>query len=198
MSCGIEEHLPGEDYRVVSAVFGLTRPGPGWCRRPVGCCSPTRSGPSGWTASCRRRWRRGEAAGRARPGQDGAGSGGRLSRWAGTAWPMSRCCAAEPGVFGLVASDPTVSRTIDALAADATGCWRRSTPPAPRPGRGCGRGRRARPRRRDRRGGPMVIDMDATLVTAHSDKQRRGANVQAGLRVPPVVGVRRPRRRRDR
>ena len=27
---------------------------------------------------------------------------------------------AEPGVFGRVASDPTVSRTIDALAADAT------------------------------------------------------------------------------
>jgi len=26
---------------------------------------------------------------------------------------------AEPNVFGLVASDPTVSRTIDALAADA-------------------------------------------------------------------------------
>lgn len=27
---------------------------------------------------------------------------------------------AEPGVYGLVASDPTVSRTIDALAADAS------------------------------------------------------------------------------
>jgi hypothetical protein len=27
---------------------------------------------------------------------------------------------AEPGVFGLVASDPTVSRTIDRLARDAT------------------------------------------------------------------------------
>ena len=26
---------------------------------------------------------------------------------------------AEPGVYGRVASDPTVSRTIDALAADA-------------------------------------------------------------------------------
>ena len=28
---------------------------------------------------------------------------------------------AEPGVFGRVASDPTVSRTIDVLAADADG-----------------------------------------------------------------------------
>jgi hypothetical protein len=31
---------------------------------------------------------------------------------------MSRFCA-EPGVFGLVASDPTVSRLIAALAVDA-------------------------------------------------------------------------------
>ena len=31
---------------------------------------------------------------------------------------------AEPGVFGLVASDPTVSRTIDALAADAPAALR--------------------------------------------------------------------------
>jgi hypothetical protein len=30
----------------------------------------------------------------------------------------------EPGVFGLVASDPTVSRTIDALAADAPAALR--------------------------------------------------------------------------
>ena len=42
---------------------------------------------------------------------------------------------AEPGVFGLVASDPTVSRTIDRLADDATGSWPRSTPPAPRSAR---------------------------------------------------------------
>ena len=31
-------------------------------------------------------------------------------------WP---CCVAQPGVFGLVASDPTVSRLIARLAEDA-------------------------------------------------------------------------------
>ena len=40
-----------------------------------------------------------------------------------------------PEVFGLVASDPTVSRLIDALAADARPRWPRS----PRPGRPRGR-----------------------------------------------------------
>ena len=53
---------------------------------------------------------------------------------------------AEPAVFGPVASDPTVSRTIDALAADATagvdGDRRR---PRRGAGAGVGAGRRARP-----------------------------------------------------
>lgn len=31
---------------------------------------------------------------------------------------------AELGVYGLVASDPTVSRSINRLAADASGRWR--------------------------------------------------------------------------
>jgi hypothetical protein len=36
------------------------------------------------------------------------------------------------------------------------------------------------------------------LVTAHSDKVQAAATVQEGIRVPPVVRFRRPRRRRDR
>ena len=43
-----------------------------------------------------------------------------------------------PEVFGLVASDPTVSRCIDALAADAPLRWRRSTLRARPPVRGHG------------------------------------------------------------
>ena len=39
---------------------------------------------------------------------------------------------AEPGVYGRVASDPTVSRTVDALAADAPAALR-----APRRGLAC-------------------------------------------------------------
>jgi hypothetical protein len=73
---------------------------------------------------------------------------------------------AQPGVFGHVASDPTVSRLITTLAADADRVlaaisaaraaarervWRHVGPPVP--------------------DGRVVIDMDASLVTAHSDKQ---------------------------
>ena len=41
-----------------------------------------------------------------------------------------------------------------------------------------------------------MIDVDATLVTAHSEKEPAGADVQARLRLPSAVGVRRPRRPR--
>jgi hypothetical protein len=78
---------------------------------------------------------------------------------------------AEPGVFGLVASDPTVSRAISALAADAPAALR-----------AIHAARAAARRRAWELGGehapgagitaasPLVIDIDATLVTAHSDK----------------------------
>ena len=53
---------------------------------------------------------------------------------------------AEPSVFGPVASDPTVSRTIDRLAADADhGVGRDRHRPRRRAGPGVGAGRRARP-----------------------------------------------------
>jgi hypothetical protein len=76
---------------------------------------------------------------------------------------------AEPGVFGLVASDPTVSRTIDRLAGDAdrvlaainaarasarARAWSLAGEHAPDHGVDAGR--------------PLIIDVDATLVTAHS------------------------------
>ena len=120
-------------------------------------------------------------------------------RWAGTAWPTSRCCAREPGVFGRVASDPTVSRTIDALAADAPRRWRRSTRPGPRRARGCGRWPVTRPRTTAVDAAtPLVIDLDATLVTAHSEKEQAAPTFKTRVRVPSVVGVRRPRAGRDR
>ena len=46
---------------------------------------------------------------------------------------------AHPQVFGPVASDPTVSRLMDTLAADAPRRWRRLTPPAPPPAPAPGR-----------------------------------------------------------
>jgi hypothetical protein len=50
---------------------------------------------------------------------------------------------AEPGVFGRVASDPTVSRTVDALAADAPAALRAiraAQGGSPAAGLGAGRG----------------------------------------------------------
>ena len=77
---------------------------------------------------------------------------------------------AEPRVFGRVASDPTVSRTIDRLAADADRVLAATD--------GARRAARARawrlageqaPDHATDAGSPLVIDVDATLVTAHSD-----------------------------
>ena len=72
---------------------------------------------------------------------------------------------AQPGVFGRVASDPTVSRLITTLAADVDAALAAIG------------AARAAARERVWQAGPpvqdglVVIDMDASLVTAHSDKQ---------------------------
>ena len=72
---------------------------------------------------------------------------------------------AQPDLFGVVASDPTVSRLVDTLAGDVedalaavraaraaarTASWAHRRPVGP---------------------GPVVIDIDGSLVVAHSDKQ---------------------------
>ena len=82
---------------------------------------------------------------------------------------------AQHMLFGTVASDPTVSRLFAALAADTTTAdaavtalraaraaardrvWSRRRPLAGTPG--------------TRDGGQVIVDIDATLVTAHSDKE---------------------------
>jgi hypothetical protein len=94
---------------------------------------------------------------------------------------------AEPAVFGRVASDPTVSRTIDALAADAPAAlkaidtaraasrattWRLAGEHAP--GHGIDANR------------PLVIDTDATLVTAHSEKEQAAPTYKRGFGFHPL------------
>jgi hypothetical protein len=75
---------------------------------------------------------------------------------------------AEPAVFGPVASDPTVSRLVDTLAAAGP--------------RALAAIRRARADVRDRvwrlageaapdAGGEVIVDIDGVLVLAHSEKQ---------------------------
>jgi hypothetical protein len=87
---------------------------------------------------------------------------------------------------GLVASDPTVSRTIDALAKDAPAAlraihaaravaWQRVWQLA---------GRHA-PHAGIDAANPVVIDVDATLVTAHRQGGCR-ADVQAGYGHHPL------------
>jgi hypothetical protein len=94
---------------------------------------------------------------------------------------------AEPAVFGLVASDPTVSRTIDALAVDAARAlaaidaarasararvWRLAGQHAPDHGVDADR--------------PLVIDDDATLVTAHSEKEQAAPTFKRGFGFHPI------------
>ena len=101
---------------------------------------------------------------------------------------------AEPGVFGPVASDPTVSRLIDTLAADADQALA-----AIEAARAAARARvwalagEHAPDHGARRQAPLIIDLDATLVTSHSEKEHARRDVQTRLRVPSVVRVRRPR-----
>jgi hypothetical protein len=96
---------------------------------------------------------------------------------------------AEQGVFGLVGSDPTVSRTASGLAGDAdrvlaainkaravarAKAWGLAGTDAPDAGTDADR--------------PVVIDLDATLVTVHSDKEgaARRSDADGGT---TVVGV---------
>ncbi|MFI9411349.1 IS1380 family transposase [Nocardia gamkensis] len=79
---------------------------------------------------------------------------------------------AEPGVFGPVASDPTVSRVIAALAAEAPKALAaiRSARATARAEAWAGAGDRAPDHGIDA-GHPLIIDLDATLTIAHSDKE---------------------------
>ncbi|MGH3449110.1 MAG: IS1380 family transposase, partial [Nocardioidaceae bacterium] len=94
---------------------------------------------------------------------------------------------AQPEVFGEVASDPTVSRLFAALAADADAAvaairgvhgrarqrvWGQRRPLAGRPGR--------------RAGGQVILDIDATLVTAHSEKEQAEPTHKRGFGFAPM------------
>ena len=94
---------------------------------------------------------------------------------------------AQPEVFGPVASDPTISRLFTLLAADADEAvaairrvhatararvWARRRPIPGRAGQ--------------REGGQVIIDIDPTLVTAHSDKQGAERTYKKGYGFHPI------------
>jgi Transposase DDE domain group 1 len=79
----------------------------------------------------------------------------------------------EPGLYGRVASDATVSRTITALAADAPAALA-----AIDTARGAGRARAWKlagaraPNDGANARAPLIVDLDATLVGSHSEKEQ--------------------------
>jgi hypothetical protein len=88
----------------------------------------------------------------------------------------------QPGLFGKVASDPTVSRLIAALARDCD-----SAVAALRAARA-----HARQRAWDLDApvpgtGPLVIDLDATLVDAHSEKEGAQPTFKRGFGFAPLL-----------
>jgi hypothetical protein len=99
----------------------------------------------------------------------------------------------EPGVFGAVASDPTVSRLISTLAQDAPKAvatiasaraqaralaWESAGAAAPDHGIDLY--------------APLTIDLDATLTEAHSEKEHASPTCKRGYGFHPL-GVHRPR-----
>ena len=94
---------------------------------------------------------------------------------------------AQPELFGAVASDPTISRLIDTLGEDSA-----AVISAIRGARAAARATVWGHRSPVPLAGPVIVDLDATLITAHSEKE--GAmRTSTGLRVSPLAGVRRPR-----
>ena len=94
---------------------------------------------------------------------------------------------AEPGVYGRVASDPTVSRAIAALASDAPAAlkaidvaraaareqaWQLASQHAPDHG--------TDPKH------PLIIDLDATLLTSHSEKENAAPTFKRGFGFHPL------------
>jgi hypothetical protein len=94
---------------------------------------------------------------------------------------------AEPGLFGPVASDPVISRLISRLAADAPAALR-----------SIGAARAAARQRAwqlagdsapGSAGGLIPVDIDATIVTAHSPAARH-ADLEEDVRVLSADGLR--------
>lgn len=93
----------------------------------------------------------------------------------------------EPGLYGLVASDPTISRTIDALAADVDAALAaidgaRSAARA----MAWGLAGADAPDHDADANHPVVIDLDATLITAHSDKESAARTWKKGYGFHPL------------
>jgi hypothetical protein len=94
----------------------------------------------------------------------------------------------QPGVFGSVASDPTVSRLVDTLAADAA-----KTLAAVDAARAVTRARvwslagEHAPNHATSADDPTIVDLDATLLTAHSEKEQAAPTFKRGFGFHPLL-----------
>ena len=94
---------------------------------------------------------------------------------------------AERGVFGLVASDPTVSRLITTLAADAdTALAAIDSARATVRATAWKLGGEHAPDHDISPDNPLIIDLDATLLTAHSEKQNAAPTFKRGYGFHPL------------
>lgn len=94
---------------------------------------------------------------------------------------------AEPQLYAAVASDPTVSRAVDALAADPRAALAAIN--AARAGARRAAWAMAGPQAPDHdisAASPLVIDVDATLVTSHSDKEQAAPTFKRGYGFHPL------------
>jgi hypothetical protein len=92
---------------------------------------------------------------------------------------------AQPELFGPVASDPTVSRLIDRLAADPE--TTQAAVAAIRSARAAAREQVWQRRCPVSLTGQVVVDLDATLVAAHSDKEQAAPTFKRGFGFHPIL-----------
>jgi hypothetical protein len=93
----------------------------------------------------------------------------------------------EPGVYGAVASDPTISRLVDSLADDVDQVLAAvDTARAQARARAWALAGRAAPGHASDGASPVIIDLDATLVTSHSDKEDARATFKRGYGFHPL------------
>jgi Transposase DDE domain group 1 len=89
---------------------------------------------------------------------------------------------AQPEIFGPVASDPTVSRLIDVLAGDGE-----AAVAAIRAARASARRRAWAHRCPVPASGPVIVDLDATIVEAHSEKEGASPTFKRTFGFHPVL-----------
>lgn len=89
---------------------------------------------------------------------------------------------AQPELFGQVASDATVSRLLERLSFDVE-----EVIAAIRVARGQARERVWARRSPVPQQGPVIVDLDATLVTAHSDKENATPTFKRGYGFHPLL-----------